>query len=381
MAGAGLGLEPAASAVQPGTSNKRRHSRTPSGSRGQTAGPATICLKSEDELVLASRGTSSSSSRCPQDSTFGVRSLEDALSDIEKVDSWHQHQASFHASQESIDRRSAVSPSRHAIFNLLGPRTPLPSSNASSPPVSSVPSPVRPLLRHSSTAILAPPFTPLHLQSPGSASTPISSPQSGSLRSFRLSDEDSLADDAASRAILSSGDEEEEEAVEYLQHMNVSQGEAPQLVMPSINMPVRRPFTEKGKEVGKLKILVAGSKGELHRDLYRYVECIMTSSTRCGQVFSHSIHCQELRGHCPRRSILQLYGLASCIISANRRHKRDPLQSRSYRPSDGSVCKHQSLPVLVVRRHGRKSPRLHAQKEHKGSSARAQRLLHRRARL
>jgi len=74
-----------------------------------------------------------------------------------------------------------------------------------------------------------------------------------------------LADDAASQAILSSGDEEDEEAVVHLHQMDASQMEAPQLVMPSINMPSRRPFTERGMEIGKLKILLAGSKGRLHR--------------------------------------------------------------------------------------------------------------------
>lgn len=35
----------------------------------------------------------------------------------------------------------------------------------------------------------------------------------------------------------------------------------PQLVMPSIQMPSRRPFTTKGKAMGKLKVLLAGQAG------------------------------------------------------------------------------------------------------------------------
>jgi hypothetical protein len=35
----------------------------------------------------------------------------------------------------------------------------------------------------------------------------------------------------------------------------------PQLVMPSIQMPSRRPFTTKGKAMGKLKVLLAGQTG------------------------------------------------------------------------------------------------------------------------
>ncbi|KAI0432221.1 Septin-domain-containing protein [Xylaria sp. FL1042] len=38
-------------------------------------------------------------------------------------------------------------------------------------------------------------------------------------------------------------------------------GSAPQLVMPSIMMPSRRPFTETGKSLGRLKILLAGDSG------------------------------------------------------------------------------------------------------------------------
>ncbi|KAK4032222.1 hypothetical protein C8A01DRAFT_50937 [Parachaetomium inaequale] len=38
-------------------------------------------------------------------------------------------------------------------------------------------------------------------------------------------------------------------------------GSAPQLVMPSIKMPSRRPFTDDGKRMGRLKVLVAGDSG------------------------------------------------------------------------------------------------------------------------
>lgn len=38
-------------------------------------------------------------------------------------------------------------------------------------------------------------------------------------------------------------------------------GSAPQLVMPSIKMPSRRPFTETGKSMGRLKVLIAGDSG------------------------------------------------------------------------------------------------------------------------
>jgi hypothetical protein len=65
-------------------------------------------------------------------------------------------------------------------------------------------------------------------------------------------------DDVASQAIVSSGDEEGNPDTEML-----DSGSAPQLVMPSIKMPSRRPFTEKGKNMGRLKVLIAGDSGKL----------------------------------------------------------------------------------------------------------------------
>jgi hypothetical protein len=76
-----------------------------------------------------------------------------------------------------------------------------------------------------------------------------------SVHSLKLSDEESGLDDVASQVITSSGEEEDEEA---------QAGESsifPQLVMPSIQMPSRRPFTTKGKAMGKLKVLIAGEAG------------------------------------------------------------------------------------------------------------------------
>ena len=97
------------------------------------------------------------------------------------------------------------------------------------------------------------PFTPLSLGSPAPPSL-IGSPSS------RRHSEDGLYsdDDNASQAIMSSGDEERETALELM-----DSGSAPQLVMPSIKMPSRRPFTEKGKALGRFKVLVAGDSGML----------------------------------------------------------------------------------------------------------------------
>jgi hypothetical protein len=76
--------------------------------------------------------------------------------------------------------------------------------------------------------------------------------------SRRDSEIDFLTDDGASQAILSSGEEDEREAPEV-----EDSGMTSQLVMPSITMPIRRPFTDKGKNLGRLKVLVAGDSGKL----------------------------------------------------------------------------------------------------------------------
>lgn len=76
--------------------------------------------------------------------------------------------------------------------------------------------------------------------------------------------------DAASQAIVSS--EEEEEEADLLSEVPDND---PQLIMPSIRMPSRRPFTERGKTIGRLKVLIAGDSGTHLRFSTRhsYFEC------------------------------------------------------------------------------------------------------------
>jgi hypothetical protein len=45
----------------------------------------------------------------------------------------------------------------------------------------------------------------------------------------------------------------------------------PQLVMPSLAMPSRRPFTERGKQMGRLKVAVAGAHGVGKTSLIRAI--------------------------------------------------------------------------------------------------------------
>lgn len=94
------------------------------------------------------------------------------------------------------------------------------------------------------TSNLSQPITPLMLATPGSPSA-ISDSMSAS-----------FSEDIASQALSLSQDLEAMETSEMM-----DSGSAPQLVMPSIKMPSRRPFTDGGRRIGRLKVLVAGDSG------------------------------------------------------------------------------------------------------------------------
>jgi hypothetical protein len=91
---------------------------------------------------------------------------------------------------------------------------------------------------------------------PSTAASLPESPKSISSRSVPKSDEELNSDDASSQAVASS--EEDGDAADAPAPIQDSQ---PELIMPSIKMPSRRPFTERGKQLGRFKILVAGQKG------------------------------------------------------------------------------------------------------------------------
>ena len=100
------------------------------------------------------------------------------------------------------------------------------------------------------------PSTPSPLPSQN-VSLPSSPKSARSIRSAPKSDDDIISDDAVSQAIASSEDDDEEAQPPRVQDSQ------PELIMPSIKMPSRRPFTGRGKRLGRFKILVAGHKGEM----------------------------------------------------------------------------------------------------------------------
>lgn len=178
-----------------------------------------------------------------RDSTFGVQSLEDTISAADTSSSFKADSYCREVSHESTDptlkRRTTLKPSDllHHIDRLDTPLSKA-ASRAS-------PAPSRPL-------------TPFNLND-GPSSMP-SSPKSISSRSFKPLDDISITDEINSQPLVSSG--EEEDTPEMNEHIHHGVGDSSsQLIMPSIRMPSRRPFTERGKSIGRFKILVAGSKG------------------------------------------------------------------------------------------------------------------------
>lgn len=78
-----------------------------------------------------------------------------------------------------------------------------------------------------------------------------STPRSGSPRSFQLSDVDSITEETT-----------EETGGQAVQSSNVDDDleQTPQLVMPSLTMPARRAFTERGRYMGTAKFMVIGQQ-------------------------------------------------------------------------------------------------------------------------
>lgn len=258
------------------------------GKPGQS-GPTTFFLKSEKEVSTsvergrkmsraATMGEGGSPQKAPSaglpvdESSYGVQSLEDAISssytesNLSRTDSNTTDENAIPGAEPSTvlagRKRKAGNPVHPRIAaagqRIISSEHPSPYSAATGSPVSlrSSESPLRTHLRRGSTASsinLSQPLTPLK-GSPHAASALPSTPRSGSPKSFRLSDEEvSVASDTGSQAVASSsGDEDEEEAVPAAM---------PQLVMPSIAMPARRPFTERGRRMGRLRVMVVGSKG------------------------------------------------------------------------------------------------------------------------
>ena len=206
--------------------------------------PTTFFLANEETM----KNSTADSDKTGGDSVYGVESLEETMCTTE--DGGELEEEEEDGDGDCAGRRRSTlksNPFKHKLgTSTEGEGILMPESSAS-------PSPPRP--RRPSPTTVSQPLTPLSLQSPVPSTSLPSSPKSTSTRSFRHSDEDSMQDDTGSQAVASSGDEDADSPPEM-------QDSAPQLIMPSIKMPSRRPFTDRGKDIGRLKVLVAGGSGK-----------------------------------------------------------------------------------------------------------------------
>jgi hypothetical protein len=184
-----------------------------------SAAPETFYLTRDDGPSAASSGL--------RDSTYGVQSLEETIDETTARSSEHSHM--MEATQDPSGRTPHHDDSGHK--NTLIHRDGRPASF---------------------------PLTPLGIDSPAEPISFPSSPKSTSTRSLRPSEDMSLPDEASSHAIASDDDDNEDQPAASQSDLLASD---PQLIMPSIRMPSRRPFTERGKMIGRLKIMVAGAPG------------------------------------------------------------------------------------------------------------------------
>ncbi|TID12924.1 hypothetical protein E6O75_ATG10108 [Venturia nashicola] len=213
----------------------------------------------------------------PTESVYGVQSLEEALGeasgDKTTEDKEEQRAESSNGGLASIiklKREKAITNAddnvKAAVMEDIRARSPESSSQLSTRD----PHLLDYRTRQSSRApTISQPPTPSQLESPTPNSAIPSTPKSGSFRSLYLSDEDDGIKDGTSQAVASSDEEEE---YQYQQgEADVSENVTPELVMPSLSMPARRPFTARGKQMGRLKVCVAGPSGVGKSSLVRAI--------------------------------------------------------------------------------------------------------------
>ncbi|PGH02035.1 hypothetical protein AJ80_08929 [Polytolypa hystricis UAMH7299] len=227
--------------------------KTSTGAGGSSTPSTDPGLAAPEMFFLARDGDMESSQSNTldgqRDSTYGVQSLEETIETVDTYGSTARpEELQPSRDKEPEGRTSSPSPFRRTTAIKQGshleaayePTEPRQKRNRSVSSSSNLP----PSL----------PLTPLILGSPAEPASLPSSPKSTSTRSFRPSDEISIPDEAGDHANVSSDEEHAAESSEI-------RDSTPQLIMPSIKMPSRRPFTDRGKAMGRFKILVAGAPG------------------------------------------------------------------------------------------------------------------------
>jgi hypothetical protein len=258
--------------------------------------PTAFFIRSEEELdksvgAPASPQTVGGS----RDSTFGVQSLADTLEAAFGVESTATDKRTGSDRNTQYHKKSASRSGSHSS-----------DTSAVQRPNKHKPSPTRKLRRKLSSHASSTPLTPLNVDAPSPVPTSgiPSTPSAISLQSLKLSDEDSAMDESASQAIASSGEEDGAELTAQPDPM----GSFPQLVMPSIQMPSRRPFTTKGKAMGKLRVMVAGETGAYLSSLLppTTLESSLTRKQRHRKDVPRPLNSSDLRGHRARRPAVTL---------------------------------------------------------------------------
>ena len=212
--------------------------------------PTSFRMAREADLV----GPTLDDSHPQNESSFGIQSLPDTFYEPKTAQkNTEQEDQDSDGNTQGARRRSTLKP-------LTQFRTGDCSSEVSGEalPNTGDSSPSRPAQERPSSPSISHSVTSLSLDSQAPLSSLPSTPKSTSNRSLRPSDEESM-DEGGSQAIVSSEDDEAECSPEI-------QDSAPQLIMPSIKMPSRRPFTERGKAMGRLKVLIAGDSGTSDTD-------------------------------------------------------------------------------------------------------------------
>lgn len=269
---------------------------------GHAQPPATFFLRSEREMQRAEAEKSSRRQDHDEDNNYGVESLNDTLEAAFAPEPPERPSSpSNPASAKKRKIGNPVHPKIAAAAQRIISSEERPSSRTSS--ITSpaqrplTPSPTRRRVRSESLTSLGRSFTPLRT-SDGSTRSP-------SVKSVRLSDEEgSIIDDTASQALHSSSEDDDvfaDDTMGETASLNMPQSSIPQLVMPSISMPARRPFTERGKRIPRLRIMVAGPSGIgktsliksivqacgdiVHVDPAVNIDSSSTSATRTDNVF------------------------------------------------------------------------------------------------
>ena len=207
--------------------------------------PQAQYFMADESTMEASLSRSAARSTRSRDSmkrsNYGVESLENTISSLNQ-DSDDQDSLTSRA-RKNWKKGLAKDMKKDDEDVILESRPSSSSSSSMAPSQEMSPSESRVNLHHDNTQ----PMTPFSLQSPVLASI--------ASTSRRNSESDFLTDELGSQAIVSGAEEDNEVPSEQLD------SSASQLVMPSIKMPSRRPFTDRGKNMGRLKIMIAGDSG------------------------------------------------------------------------------------------------------------------------